>query len=326
MKARTTPAQMVALAGTAALVVGLVLRPAMALHLLWDMIIPLLPAVFLINPMLWRNVCPLATLNTIAGERVGGARLEGPLLHGAWAVGIILLLTLVPARRFLFNADGPALALTITGVAGMAVAGGTRYARRAGFCNAICPVLPVEKLYGQFPIVPVRGARCQDCVLCTPVGCTDLAGAKTMAQTLGPSRRSAGWLATPFGAFAVAFPGLVVGYFTTANGAPSTAASVYLHVLGWSAGSAAVLGALILAVRAPARWAMPLLGALAFGLYYWLAAPGLSRAYGVGPAGTVIVRLLALGLLAVSFARIRLGQPAARGERDIQWGPRGAGP
>ena len=320
MKPRTTPAQKLVLAATAALVVGLVVRPAMSLHLLWDMIIPLLPAVFLLNPMLWRNVCPLATLNTIAGERVGEARLEGRWLHGAWAVGIILLVTLVPARRFLFNTDGPALALVIAGVAGLAVAGGTRYARRAGFCNAICPVLPVEKLYGQFPIVPVRGARCRDCVLCTPVGCTDLAGAKTMAQTLGPSRRSAGWIATPFGAFAVAFPGLIVGYFTTTNGALSTAPSVYLHAAGWSAASAAVLGVLLLALRAPARWAMPLLGALAFGLYYWLAAPGLSRSYGGGTAGTAIVRALALGLLTVSFARIRLGGSAAgESHREMDW-------
>ena len=42
---------------TLVLLGAFVLMPDVSLHLLWDMVIPLLPAVFLVNPMIWRNVC-----------------------------------------------------------------------------------------------------------------------------------------------------------------------------------------------------------------------------------------------------------------------------
>ena len=299
-------AQGLGLVLTGLLLVGLVSRSALTLHVLWDMVIPLLPAVFLVNPMLWRNVCPLATLNAYTGQRMATARLGGRRLRASWAIGIVLLVVMVPARRILFNVNGPALAITIVTVAVLATGAGAMYSRRAGFCNAICPVLPVEKLYGQSPLLRVASARCGDCNVCTPIGCIDLAGDKTMSQTLGPTRRSTAWLATPFGVFAVAFPGFVIGYFTTGNGALATAAGLYLHVLLWSAASAGTLAGTILLSRAPARLTVPLLGGLAFGLYYWFAAPALARAYGGGDTAIVCVRVAAAILLAAWVVK---GQP-----------------
>jgi hypothetical protein len=133
------------------LIATLVLWPKPTLHVLWDMVIPLLPAVFLVNPLLWRNVCPLATLNAVSG-RVGYRAFGGSTALTAWTAGIVLLLVMVPARRFVFNSNGPVLSLTIAAVAALALVAGVLYARRAGFCNAICPALPVEKLYGQAPL------------------------------------------------------------------------------------------------------------------------------------------------------------------------------
>ena len=296
-------AQMLALLLTVALLAGLAVRPAPTLHVLWDMVIPLLPAVFLINPIIWRNVCPLATLNTATGQRIGTRRLKGNALRASWAAGIALLLLMVPARRFLFNESGPVLALTIVAVAAIALAAGLLFARRAGFCNAICPVLPVEKLYGQYPLVRIGSARCAACSMCTPSGCLDMAGEKTLMQTLGPKRRSIRWLGTPFGLFSIGFPGFVVGYFTSENGAFSTAPDVYLRILVWSAASVLVLGALVITTRITARVALPLLGGLAFGLYYWFAAPALATAYGGGDAAGLLLRLAAGGLLAMWVVR-----------------------
>jgi hypothetical protein len=296
-------AQLLGVGLTLVLLAGLVARPAGTLHVLWDMVIPLLPAVFLLNPMLWRNVCPLATLNTVTGQRVATRPLDGQALRMSWALGIVLLFVMVPARRFLFNVDGQALAATIVAVALLALAGGLLYARRAGFCNAICPVLPVEKLYGQHPLVRLPSARCAACTLCTPSGCLDVAGDKTLMQTLGPARRSSRWLGTPFGLFSIAFPGFIIGYFTSVNGPLSTAPAVYLHVLAWSAATVMVLGSLLLAVRVTARAALPLLGALAFGLYYWFGAPALARAYGGGDMAGLVLRIAAGALLAVWLVR-----------------------
>lgn len=299
--------QAVGLVLTGVLVVGLVMRPTVTLHVLWDMVIPLLPAVFLVNPMLWRNVCPLATLNTTLGKRIQRSPLRGAQLRGSWTIGIALLVVMVPARRFLFNTDGRALAATILAVGILALLAGVRFSRRAGFCNTICPVLPVEKLYGQGLLMQVGSARCRDCTLCTPIGCIDLARDKTVAQTLGANRRDARWLMTPFGAFAAAFPGFVVGYFTLTDGPPATAGAVYWHVLLWATASVVVAGTLVRLLRIPGRLAVAALGGLAAALYYWFAATGLSAAYGAGEgrAGEVLIRAAALGLVAFWFYRTR---------------------
>jgi len=273
------------------------LRPQLSLHILWDMVIPLLPAVFLINPMLWRNVCPLATINAFTGRRGLGWRVDGPRLHLAWGVGIVLLAAMVPARRFLFNVNGIALAATIVGVAALALVAGLVFERRVAFCNGICPVLPVEKLYGQSPLLQVGSARCANCTVCTPAACLDLSADKAVAQTLGDSRRDARWLRSTFGIFALAFPGFVVGYFTTDNGAFATAPDVYLHVALWSVASLIVLGAAARLLGMSSRIALPVLGVLAISLYYWFGAPKLATAYGGGTAATWAVRGAALLLV-----------------------------
>lgn len=65
-------AQHAGLVATAALLAGLAATPAPALNLLWNAIVPILPAVFLVNVAIWRNVCTLGTLTMLPGGRLGG--------------------------------------------------------------------------------------------------------------------------------------------------------------------------------------------------------------------------------------------------------------
>lgn len=280
---------------TGVLLAGLIRWPTPTLHILWDMVIPVLPAVFLLNPMLWRNVCPLGTLNDWTGRR-NHAPLNRNLMVGGWIVGVTLLFLLVPARRFLFNTDGLALAVTIVVVAVLALVVGLRTPRRAGFCNSLCPVLPVEKLYGQAPLLKVSSARCVTCDLCTRTGCIDLAGGKSARQSL--RRRTVGWLFSPFGIMAAAFPGFIIGYFTLENGGLGTVIDVYLHVGTWAAGSLALVVGMTSLLRPSVAKMLPLLGALSVGLYYWYAAPGLATSYGGTTGAGTVVRILAMALLA----------------------------
>lgn len=305
-------AQYVGIALTVVLLGGLVIRPAVSLHILWDKVIPLLPAVFLVNPMLWRNVCPLATLNSVTGARVGKRVLDAGPARVAWAAGILLLLVLVPARRFLFNTDGTALAATIAAVGVLALGAGLIFSRRAGFCNAICPVLPVEKLYGQAPLVAVGSPRCFDCSLCAPIGCIDLAATKTVAQTVGPARRGRGWLTTPFGIFAAAFPGFIIAFFTVDDGPLATAAAVYTRVVLYSVVSYAFFATVARIRSVGPETLLPLLGGVAFILYYWLSAPGLGEAYGAPNVGPVAIRIGATVLLAVWLSRAWLRREPVR--------------
>jgi hypothetical protein len=300
------------------LLAALMMFPDATLNVLWNMVIPLLPAVFLVNPVIWRNVCPLATINTLSSKLAGSRRQMGSrIARVAWVAGTVLLAVMVPARRFLFNTNGAAMAATIILVAALAIAGGIVFARRGGFCNAICPVLPVEKLYGQAPLLRTGTARCASCSACTPVGCLELAAAKTVPQTVGKSRRDMHWITSSFGAFAAAFPGFVIGYFYTADGTLSTAPMVYGRVLGFAALSYMLFAWVVVALRITAARALPMLGILSFGLYYWYAAEGLGTAYGAPESGPWVVRGVALALVVFWLAghRRRITAPIVRPAR-----------
>ncbi|MEW5917895.1 MAG: hypothetical protein AB1762_15945 [Gemmatimonadota bacterium] len=299
-----TIAQYAGVALTLLLLLGLAIRPALWLHVLWDMVIPLLPAVFLLNPMLWRNVCPLATLNSLTGRSIGRRTLDARAARFACGIGLLLLFLLVPARRFLFNTNGIALGATILAVSLLALIGGAIFSRRAGFCNAMCPVLPVEKLYGQNPLVQIGSARCADCSLCTASGCIDLAATKTVAQTMGPRRKDGRWLLTPFGVFAASFPGFIVAFSLLENGALDTAPAVYAQILAFAVVSYLAVAIITGASRLSMSRVMPLLGAAAFFLYYWFGAPVVAAAYGAPTVGVIVIRAGATLLLSVWLARL----------------------
>ena len=292
-------AQALGIVATVMLIVGFFVRPNLALPVLWNVLIPILPATFLIAPALWRGLCPLATLNMLPNGLLARRSLSTRALPSVGGVGMGLLMVLVPARRFLFNEHGIPLAVVVIAVAVAALALGAVFDFKAGFCNALCPVLPVEKLYGQHPFVKLRNPRCAHCVLCTPKGCLDLAPTKSAIQAVGAARQSAAWLKTGYGIFAAAFPGFVVGYFTTADGPLATAPSVYLTVGLWAGGSYLLVALIagLLKVRAVA--ALPVLAAAAVGLYYWFVAPTVAATLGVAPVGTVIIQGAALALVGV---------------------------
>jgi hypothetical protein len=290
-------ARVVAVVATVALVVALVVLPQVALGVLWDIVIPLVPASLLISPALWRNVCPLAALN-MALNRLGPRRVPTRrFVTRATTVGIVLLAVLVPARRFSLNTDGGALAVTIVAVALAALALGAVYDAKAGFCNALCPVLPVERLYGQAPLAVIGNPHCVPCTLCAR-GCLDVAPAKSLAVALGPARKTSSWLTTPYGVFAAAFPGFVVGYFTASNGPLRSAGAVYLGAAAWALASFLTTAAVTQAARLTSAGALRGLAAAAAGLYYWFASDVMATRLGIAGGGTAALRVALLTLVA----------------------------
>jgi hypothetical protein len=287
----------VGIIATAVLLAGLVVQPDLAIDVLWNILIPLVPASLLVSPAIWRNVCPLATLNTLTNRSAVQRTLTDKVLPGAGMVGIVLFVVMVPARRFLFNTDGVVLLVTIVAVALLAVVLGGFFQLKAGFCNSICPVLPVERLYGQHPLMRVNNPRCVPCTMCIARGCIDLNPGKSIAQTLGNARRSNAWLLTGYGVFAAAFPGFVIGYYTTQDGPLASAGSVYLNVAVWALGSYLAAGLLVRLFRLGAARAMVLLAAVAAGLYYWFAADTITTAFVIQGTATVAIRAAALALV-----------------------------
>ncbi|MBW2422417.1 MAG: hypothetical protein JRH19_28070 [Deltaproteobacteria bacterium] len=278
---------------TLVLIPALIFAPEPTLSLLWNLVIPILPATFLVNPILWRGVCPLATINSFSNGWFGRRQLKGKPLAVAGGVGIALLVLMVPARRFLFNVDGPALALTIVAVALLALILGSVYDVRAGFCSSICPVLPVERLYGQSPLMHIDNPRCNPCTSCVKTSCMDLSPAKSVMQVVGSSRQTHAWLETPFGLFAAGFPGFVLGYFLTADGVLADALGVYLTIGMWVLASYVSTVAIVYRFDVSFARMSPFLGAAAVGLYYWFASQSIADTLGAGGGVVQSLRVLA---------------------------------
>ena len=313
-------AQVIGLAATIGLIAALVAVPRTGLRLLWDVAIPLLPAVFLVQPGLWRNICPLATLNLLPNRWGTHRVLDDRLIPAAGALGIGLLALLVPARRFLFNTDGTLLAVTIIGVAVLAMLLGVVFDKKAGFCSGICPVLPVEKLYGQRPFFAVSNPRCVPCTVCTTRGCIDIAQSKSVAQTLGRQRKSHAWMQSSFGVFAAGFPGFVLGYNFSADGPLSSAGQVYQTVALWAVGSYLLTQFLVRALNLSGALAIRLLAAFAFALYYWFAAAVVSDHLGLPGWAPTVIRGAALLLTAFWLGRADRASPGRglRGARSLR--------
>jgi hypothetical protein len=289
--------------GLAALLATLVLAPPAALLTLWNVAVPLLPATFFLTPALWRGVCPLSTLNAW-GNRLGSPReMTGREAAVIGALGLVLFHVIVPARHLGLNTNGPLLAGALLAIGGVAVGMGVAFSSRSAFCNALCPVLPVERLYGQAPLVQLERGRCSSCSVCTPRGCIDLTDRKAMRQVLGSARHGHAWLTTPFGIFAASLPGFIIGYGLTPDLGTGDAMRVYGATLGGAVASGLVTNALVRSLGASPMRAVAWCAAVSGILYYWFTAAVITANLALPPIATPAIRVIAATGIAAWAAR-----------------------
>lgn len=256
-----------------AMAVLLIARPAVGLPLFWSVAVPLLPAVFLFAPGLWRNLCPMAALNQtprLFGFTRGLA--HTPLIREySYVVGILLFFVLVSSRRWLFDHSGLASGLLVLGGLAGAFAGGLLFKGKSGWCSSICPLLPVQRLYGQTPFVLIKNTHCQPCVGCTK-NCYDFnPGVAYLADQYDDDRRYSGYRRL----FAGLLPGFILAFFTMPPGLP--VAELYGRFAVFAGSSLALFHLLDTFAKVPPNRLTVLFGALAFNAYYWFAAPGFTR-------------------------------------------------
>lgn len=281
-------AQLVALVALVVVLVLLIQAPARGLAVVWGGAIPLVALSLFVTPVAWRGVCPLATLNEV-GNRFRVAAPPSPGVQRILGVaGLLLFHLLVPARLLWFNHSGPAVAAAALAIGLLAIGLGARFAVRSGFCNSLCPILPVERLYGQAPLISLDRARCGACTVCTPRGCLDLSGTKSLPQVLGPSRRTADWLGTPFGIFSAGLPGFIVGYFLAPD-RPSDPIHAYGYTLTGSLLSYSLTAGGVLLTNRSVSSALPVIAALAGAIYFGFTGPAIARLWHLpSPAGLVL--------------------------------------
>ena len=148
--------------------------PPVGLILFWNILIPVAPALFVVAVGVWRNVCPLATTNLM--PRTFGLsqrkKLTAVQLGKLNLIAVIALFAIVPLRHAIFNNNGPATGILIITMAMIGVAMGFVYEWKSAWCSGLCPVHPVEKLYGGNTLASIPNAHCLECQNCV-VPCPD---------------------------------------------------------------------------------------------------------------------------------------------------------
>ena len=204
-------------------------------------------------------------------------------------LGWVLLFVLVPSRHFLYNHDAPALLLTTLVLAAVVLFIGYNYKGLSGWCTGVCPIRPVEMMYGQFTPERCRPEVCMTCEQCN-VNCS-----RNNVHNREVLERNN----TGFKYFIFSFPGFVLGYYLTGPG--MSIPSMYGVIYGLSLVSLII--ACIIDRRWPAVKTMNHSIILALVIYYAFAIPGLVEVWGLSTVTTSTMFAVTYGIIALNVIR-----------------------
>lgn len=147
---------------------ALIFFPKIGIHAFWNVLIPIAPLLVVVAAGLWRNICPLASSSLIS-RHMGFAkskRLKVKQQGRLQLISVIALLLIVPLRHTIFDTNGPATAIVIGVLALIALYVSFQYDWKSAWCSGLCPIHPVEKLYGRKNLFVLPNAHCKSCVEC----------------------------------------------------------------------------------------------------------------------------------------------------------------
>ena len=260
---------------------ALLFVPDVGLHAFWNVLIPVAPALLAFAPGLWRNICPMAS-TALFPRHMGFSRRRS--IPAVWQgrlalIGVAALLLIVPLRHTVLDLNGPATALAIGTLTLVGVVMGMNFEWKSGWCSGLCPIHPVEKLYGQRALVTPPNAHCDMCHRCVSP-CPDSTPAVHPLMVEKPwTRRAAGFLLV--GGFA----GYIIGWFLV----PDWPGGEGWNHLGEAYGKpfaglvisfVAFLGLRAALPQAHERTLILGFAAAAIAAYYWFRLPAL---FGFGP-------------------------------------------
>ena len=252
-----------------ALCVAMFVAPVGAMFTFFQVIVPLLPILFFVAPGLWRNICPLAATNQTP-RVLGFSRALTPpawLRRGGYLIGMTLFFGIAGARLVLFNQSARATGVLLSVVIASAFVGGVVFKGKSGWCSSICPLLPLQRVYGQTPFVVVPNSHCTPCVACTK-NCYDFKPQPAYQADLHDPDPH--WSA-PRKLFVAALPGFVLGFFTLVNVAGTAGLAVYGQLALYVAGSIASFYVLDAVLALTPALMTALYAAAALNTFYWFA-------------------------------------------------------
>jgi NADPH-dependent 2,4-dienoyl-CoA reductase/sulfur reductase-like enzyme/ferredoxin len=270
----------VSLLASATVLVLLIAEPKTGLKIFWRFVIPLLPLLFFVAPGLWRNICPLAAMNQTPRYLNFTRALTPPkwFKEYGYVIAIAVFAVVVASRRPLFNHSGPATAALFAAALVGALVAGTFFKGKSGWCSSMCPLLPVQRIYGQTPFLTLPNSHCQPCVGCTK-NCYDFNPSVAYLADLHDDDRHY----VAYRKFFVgAFPGLVYAYF---QASASSTPKLYLQFVLYAMASAGAFYLLDAFVKVSANRLTALFGAVALNVFYWF---GIKVVLGPGAPDAVV--------------------------------------
>jgi NADPH-dependent 2,4-dienoyl-CoA reductase/sulfur reductase-like enzyme/ferredoxin len=260
--------------GVALLLAGLlIVVPALGLKLFWGLAIPIVPALLVVAPGLWRQVCPMATMNQLPRlfDRSRALDLPPALKTWAFAIAVGIFVVAVTLRVPLLNHSGPLVGAGVLACLALAMAGGLVFKGRSGWCGTFCPLAPIQRTYGQAPLFVVKNGYCNPCVGCQK-SCYDFnPRAAVFSDVYDDDPRHAAQRRLFMGLL----PGLILAYFLQGP-APSYGEPLHaLILLGGVCASAGLYGLVVAFAPAnPYRVALGF-GAIALASFYWFGGPAI---------------------------------------------------
>ena len=249
----------------------LITAQSLGLTLVWALLIPLLPISFAAIPGLWRQVCPMAFLNQL--PRIFGFGLNYTLpvklKNLAYYVASISFFLIVSLRHISLNHDPKMAGYVLLGASILALAGGVVFKGRSGWCGTFCPLAPIQRAYGQAPVVLVKNGYCPSCLGCQK-NCYDFNPRAAIHSDLADSDP---WYSGHKEFFIAALPGFIVAFFLAQNPAETGIAAYYLHLGLGMAMSLGIYMTVTRLVRISTYKASLTFSMAALTIFYWFVAP-----------------------------------------------------
>lgn len=187
-------------------------------------------------------------------------------------ISLGLFLLIVPGRKIALDHNGVGLSVFLIAVLTLAFAGGVLFKGKSGWCTQFCPMLQIERFYGQSPLRVLPNSHCRPCVGCNK-NCYDfnptaayLADLHDENPRLGLNRKM----------IAGAIPWVIAAFFTQpylGHVALLPALTVYARLLIAALGGIGFF--LLLETLTPFTPQQLVLGHVvaAINLFYWFGAP-----------------------------------------------------
>ena len=161
-------AQLISFLIGVSIVFCLFVYPEYGLHVFWNGLIPLAPFILVISAGFWRNICPLGSTSLFFrnADLSKRKKLSQKAIGKLSLTGIVLLFLIAPLRHVLFDINAIATAWLLIGVAVVACILGLRYEWKSAWCSSLCPIHPIERLYGLKNVFTMSNAQCASCSKC----------------------------------------------------------------------------------------------------------------------------------------------------------------